>query len=61
MDSVDIAIEGYNKEKFEIQKELIGLGQWAHESKYDCFRDRTEQIDRNIERLLGYNFYPTNQ
>ena len=58
MTDTQIAIEGYNKERYEIQKELLERATYASDSKYDCFRDRIEQIDKNIERLMSFNIYP---
>ena len=56
MDCLHIAIEGYNKEKLEIQNKLLYKTNSADASKYDFFRERIAQIDRNIERLISYKY-----
>ena len=57
MKALEEAIEGYNKEKMYLIRDMSGKSEAYNAPR----KTRLEQIDANIERLLGYQFYPNNK
>jgi bacterioferritin (cytochrome b1) len=63
MDTLQMAIEGYNKEKVQCVERIIEvqkLGSGSSSANFkDIFIERIKQIDTIIERLLTLEYFPS--